>query len=311
VLRYNATKPRIPLVALYPSDGIHPNEVPLITVQADWVTDQQRAALDRFAVFLVTGEENKLFAADGWRTPVCRRRRIRHRAWWHPSRDSRRPANAGSHAPVAPSMDRSRPSGIRSCRARHAVSMNERVAAAGKRDPPRPAKQGHCGLVPRFSDRNQHRPLDLSRQENRADHTVVLNWGQPSRNVGGETAVQSQRKSLTALRADGATGLYDTVIAAARAAHNAWREGNKHHRPDPSTQERGPGDASSRSRCWPKLEPLAGPERQCGSSASLWAAKPMRSIAAPARTLPRVRPTSPARPRGSRQGVLGRPDGQK
>ena len=41
----------------------------LVTVNADWVTDQQRAALDRFAVFLVTGEENKLFAADGWRTP--------------------------------------------------------------------------------------------------------------------------------------------------------------------------------------------------------------------------------------------------
>jgi len=261
VLRYNATKPRIPLVALYPSDGIHPNEVPLITVQADWVTDQQRAALDRFAVFLVTGEENKLFAADGWRTP-------------------RLQTEADTAQGVVASEPRFTPSGPNAWSLAQSLqgwtaldrqgsvlvvldtsgSMNERVAAAGNATRLDLAKQAIADSLPLFSDRTNIGLWTFSRQENRADHTVVLDLGPPSRNVGGETAVQSLRKSLDGLRADGATGLYDTVIAAAAAAQNAWREGNNTIVLISDGKNEDPGSASL-EQVLAKLEPLAGTER--------------------------------------------------
>ena len=62
--------------------------------------------------------------------------------------------------------------------------------------------------------------------------------------------MQSLQKSLAGLRADGATGLYDTVIAAAAAAQNAWREGNNTIVLISDGKNEDPGAPRS-SRCWP------------------------------------------------------------
>lgn len=72
--------------------------------------------------------------------------------------------------------------------------------------------------------------------------------------------MQSLQKSLAGLRADGATGLYDTVIAAAAAAQNAWREGNNTIVLISDGKNEDPGSASL-EQVLAKLEPLAGTER--------------------------------------------------
>ena len=177
-------------------------------------------------------------------------------------------------------------------------SMNERVAAAGNATRLDLAKQAIADSLPLFSDRTNIGLWTFSRQENRADHTVVLDLGPPSRNVGRRDSVQSLQKSLAGLRADGATGLYDTVIAAAAAAQNAWREGNNTIVLISDGKNEDPGSASL-EQVLAKLEPSRAPSGPCGSSASPSVARPMRSRCAGSPTLPRVRPTSLVRLRTS------------
>lgn len=261
VMAFNAAKPQVPLVALYPSDGVHPNEVPLITVLGDWVTAQQRAALDRFAVFLVTGEAAGQFAAGGWRTP-------------------RLQTEAGVADGVVASEPRYTPSGpssftlARSLQGWTALdrqgsvlvvldtsgSMNEPVEAAGNATRLDLAKKAILESVPLFSDRTNVGMWTFSRFNNRADYTVILELGPPSRAVGGVTAMQSLEKSVAGLTAEGATGLYDTVISAAAVAQRSWREGNNTIVLISDGKNEDPGSASL-EQVLAKLKPLAGAER--------------------------------------------------
>jgi Ca-activated chloride channel family protein len=261
VLKFNASKPRLPLAALYPTDGVHPNEVPLITVAAGWVTEQQRAALDRFAVFLVTGEATKHFAEDGWRTP-------------------RLQTEADTSQGVVASEPRFTPAGPNSWTLAQSLqgwtaldrqgsvlvlldtsgSMNERVPAAGNATRLELAREAIADSLPLFSDRTNIGLWTFSRHEDRADYTVLLDLGPPSRTVGGVPAMQSLQKSLDSLRADGATGLHDSVIAAAEAAQRAWREGNNTIVLISDGKNEDPGSASL-EQVLAKLEPLASPER--------------------------------------------------
>ncbi len=261
VMAFNASKPAIPLVALYPSDGVHPNEVPLITVDADWVTAEQRAALDRLAVFLVTGEAAGRFAEAGWRTP-------------------RLQTEADVADGVVASEPRYTPAGpssytlARSLQGWTALdrqgsvlvlldtsgSMNEQVAAAGNATRLDLAKKAILESLPLFSDRTNVGLWTFSRYDNRADYTVVLGLGPPTRTVGSGTAMQSLEKSVAALRANGATGLYDTVIAAAAAVQTSWREGNNTIVLISDGKNEDPGSASF-EQVLAKLGPLSGSER--------------------------------------------------
>lgn len=261
VMEFNASKPATPLVALYPSDGVYPNEVPLVTVSADWVTDEQRAALDRLAVFLVTGEAAEQFAAAGWRTP-------------------RLQTEADVADGVVASEPRYTPAGPSSFGLARALqgwtaldrqgsvlvlldtsgSMNEKVPAAGNATRLDLAKKAILESLPLFSDRTNVGLWTFSRYDNRADYTVVVGLGPPSRAVAGGTAMESLQKSVTALRADGATGLYDTVIAAAAAAQASWREGNNTIILISDGKNEDPGSASF-EQVLAKLKPLAASER--------------------------------------------------
>ncbi|MDV3222860.1 substrate-binding domain-containing protein [Intrasporangium sp.] len=261
VLKFNASKPTTPLVALYPKDGIHPNEVPLMTISGRWVTEQQRAALDRFAVFLVTGEATEHFAADGWRTPRLQTEAdtsqgvVASEPRFTPSRP-----NSWSLAQSLQGWTALDRQGSVLVLLDTSGSMNERVAAAGDATRLDLAKEAIADSLPLFSDRTNIGLWTFSRHENRTDYTVVLDLGPPSRSVGGVTAVQSLQKSLSGLRADGATGLHDTVIAAAGAAQKAWREGNNTIILISDGKNEDPGSATL-EQVLAKIEPLASPER--------------------------------------------------
>ena len=70
--------------------------------------------------------------------------------------------------------------------------------------------------------------------------------------------MQSLQKSLAGLRADGATGLYDTVIAG-RGGPECLARGQQHHRPDQRRQERGPRERLARAGAG-QARALAGTE---------------------------------------------------
>jgi Ca-activated chloride channel family protein len=261
VTTFNAASPRVPLVALYPTDGVYPNEVPLITVGASWVTPQQRAALDRFAVWLVTGEATRQFAADGWRTP-----RLQTEAETTDGAIATEPR----YSPAGPSawtLARSLQGWTALDRQGSVLvvldtsgSMNEKVAAAGNATRLDLAKEAIAGALPLFSDRTNIGLWTFSRYAARSDHTVVLDLGPPSRSVGGVSAVQSLEKSVAGLTADGATGLHDTVIAAAAEAQRRWREGNNTIILISDGKNEDPGSASL-EQVLSKVKPLADQQR--------------------------------------------------
>lgn len=72
--------------------------------------------------------------------------------------------------------------------------------------------------------------------------------------------MQSLQTSVARLTADGATGLYDTVISAAAVAQRSWREGNNTIVLISDGKNEDPGSASL-EQVLAKLKPLAGTER--------------------------------------------------
>jgi Ca-activated chloride channel family protein len=261
VRTFNASSPRVPLVALYPTDGVYPNEVPLITVHASWVTPQQQAALDRLAVFLVSGQASGQFAAAGWRTP---------RLETESDITDGAVASEPRYTPAGPSSWKL----ARSLQGWTAVdrqgsvmvvldtsgSMNERVVAAGNATRLDLAKQAISASLPLFSDRTNVGLWTFSRNDNRADYTRVLDLGPPSRTIGRTPAMQVLQSSVAGLRADGATGLYDTVIAAADAAQAGWRPGDNTIILISDGKNEDPGSATL-EQVLTKLKPLAGGDR--------------------------------------------------
>jgi Ca-activated chloride channel family protein len=261
VTAFNAASPRIPLAALYPTDGVYPNEVPLITVGASWVSPQQRAALDRFAVWLVTGEATQQFAAAGWRTPRLQTEAdIRNGVVATEPRFTPAGPNAFTLARSLQGWTALDRKGSVLVVLDTSGSMNEPVPAAGNATRLDLAKRAISESLPLFSDRTNIGLWTFSRFDGRADYTVILGLSPPSRLVGGVPAMQSLRTSVAGLRASGATGLYDTVIAAASVAQDAWREGDNTIVLISDGKNEDPGSATL-EQVLAKLKTLAGTER--------------------------------------------------
>ncbi|EWT02408.1 hypothetical protein N865_06310 [Intrasporangium oryzae NRRL B-24470] len=261
VMAFNRTSPRVPLVALYPSDGVAPAEVPVITLNVPWVTDQQRAALDRFADFLVKGDAANQFAAKGWRTP---------RLVADPDESLGALADEPHYTPPTPEADRVATvlqawSALDRQGSVFVVldisgSMNEKVPSAGNATRLDLAKQAITSSLPLFSDRTSVALWTFSRKDQGTDYTSVSDFGPLSRAVGGTTARQALQQSVNGLTADGATGLYDTVIAAADAARTHWRPGNNTIILISDGKNEDEGSASL-DAVLAKVKPLADPQR--------------------------------------------------
>lgn len=262
VITLNRGNPPVPLVALYPSDGVAPIEVPLITVRARWVTAEQQAALDKFAEYLVTGTPAREFAAHGWRTPrLAATETVTVAAI----------ASEPAYTPAAPTtttigqalqrwtaLDRD---GSVLVVLDTSGSMNERVAAAGGLTRLELAKRAITESLPLFSDRTSVGLWTFARRDTGVDYNRVLDLGPLSRMVSGRPAREALQSSLAAVRADGATGLYDTIVAAGKAAADAWRPGDNAIILISDGRNEDPGSATL-DQAVARLKPLANPDRQ-------------------------------------------------
>lgn len=261
VITFNGGNPPVSLVALYPSDGIAPIEVPLITVRAGWVTTAQQAALDRFAEYLVTGAPARELAAGHWRVP---------RLAASESVTEAAIASEPAYTPAAPTtttiaqalqrwtaLDRD---GSVLVVLDTSGSMNEKVAAAGGMTRLELAKRAITESLPLFSDRTSVGLWTFARRDNGIDYTRVLDLGPLSRTVSGRPAREALQSSVASVRADGATGLYDTVIAAGKAAGDAWRPGDNSIILISDGRNEDPGSATL-DQAVARLKPLANPDR--------------------------------------------------
>ena len=228
VLTFNASKPVVPLAAVYPRDGTLSEEIPLVTLNAKWVTDAQRSAVDRFAEFLVQGQPAAELRSAHWRTPrlgsdatPARGALSTEPAYTPP------PPDASTVARVLQNWTALDRQGSILVVLDISGSMNEKVPGAGNATRLDLAKQAILDSLPLFSERTSVGMWTFSRSTTGGkDYTQVLPLGPLSRSVGDTTARQQLQRSVEQLKAKGDTGLYDTVLAAASAAKAGWRVGN-------------------------------------------------------------------------------------
>jgi Ca-activated chloride channel family protein len=64
----DATPPEVPLVAVYPEEGTLYSDNPFAVLDADWVTDQQRAGAADFAAWLQESDQQSAFGDAGFRS---------------------------------------------------------------------------------------------------------------------------------------------------------------------------------------------------------------------------------------------------
>ncbi len=60
--------PRVPLVGIHPREGTLMSDNPWVVLDAEWVTDEQKAAARDFGEFLRTADSQKVFADAGFRS---------------------------------------------------------------------------------------------------------------------------------------------------------------------------------------------------------------------------------------------------
>jgi Ca-activated chloride channel homolog len=228
VLAFNASKPVLPLAAVYPRDGTISDEVPMITLGAKWVTDAQREATDRFAVFVVQGQAASELRAAGWRTPRLGTDATPARGALSTEPVYTPPTpNASTIARVLQGWTALDRQGSLLVVLDTSGSMNQKVPSAGNATRLALAKTAIQDSVPLFSDRTGVGLWTFSRSTTGGrDYTSVLPIGSLSRTVGGVTARQALRAAVDGVQAKGDTGLYDTIVAAAAAAKASWRVGN-------------------------------------------------------------------------------------
>ena len=225
VVAFNAGKPKVEVAALYPSEGWGVSEVPVLGLNAKWVSPAQRAASDAFADFLVQGPAQSALLKAGWRAARL---------------DSSQPGAAGTvateprYTPALPSQDvlaRTLQNWTALDRRGSLLvvvdtsgSMKEQVGTTGKSRMD-VAKEAVLASVPFFADQASVGLWTFSRAARGPDYKQVVPLGRLDRRVGGGTARDSLAAAVPRIRAEGDTGLYETTLAAVAAVRQSWQPG--------------------------------------------------------------------------------------
>ncbi|KQX66636.1 VWA domain-containing protein [Angustibacter sp. Root456] len=233
VRAFNTTRPTVPLAAVPVGVSGSASKVgylPLYGTSLDRV--RAMTAADMFQNFLLTAAGNHAFAADGWRVPGA------------PAGTPTGPATVGVGASArqvpVPTLELSQPSLQSITRALQSWSALERrgsvllvvdVSGSMKQQVPKLglsrlqlAQQALRSAVTSFSDRSSLGLWQFSRRLDGAkDYRVVVPLGGTGEAVSGTTRREAVLSGITALRAGGDTGLYDTTLAAVREMRSKWQ----------------------------------------------------------------------------------------
>lgn len=225
VVAFNAAKPVVEVAAIYPTEGWVVSEVPVLALQGDWVSTEQRAAAEAFADFVVQGEAQEALQKAGWRAARL---------------DTTVTAAAGvvatqpRYTPAQPSQDvlaRTLQNWTALDRRGSLLvvldtsgSMKEEVGTTG-RSRMDVAKEAVLASLPFFADEASVGLWTFSRAAKGPDHQQVVPLGRLDRRVGTGSARDTIASAVSRIRADGDTALYDTTLAAVSAVRSTWQPG--------------------------------------------------------------------------------------
>jgi Ca-activated chloride channel family protein len=225
VVAFNGAKPKVEVAALYPTDGWSVSEVPVLGLQADWVTPAQRRASEAFADFVVGGPARAAMRDAGWRAARL---------------DTAVAGAAGvvatqpRYTPAQPSQDvlaRTLQNWTALDRRGSLLvvldtsgSMKELVGTTGQTRLD-VAKDAVLASLPFFADEASVGLWTFSRAESGKDWVEVVPLGRLDRPLGGATARDTIAAAVPKITAANDTALYETTLAAVGAVRSAWQPG--------------------------------------------------------------------------------------
>ena len=225
VVAFNRAKPKTEVAALYPTDGWAVSEVPVLGLEAEWVSPAQRRASEAFADFVVQGPAQAAMREVGWRAARL---------------DTGVPGSAGvvppqpRYTPAQPSQDvlaRTLQNWTALDRRGSLLvvldtsgSMKELVATTGQSRLDL-AKGAVLASLPFFADEASVGLWTFSRAESGRDWVEVVPLGRLDRRVGGGTARDTIAAAVPRIKAANDTALYETTLAAVAAVRESWQQG--------------------------------------------------------------------------------------
>ena len=225
VVAFNAAKPAVEVAAIYPTEGWVVSEVPVLALNGSWVSDEQRAASEAFADFVVGGKAQQALQTAGWRA----------------ARLDTTVTPAAGVVPTEPEYTPAQPSQDVLARTLQnwtaldrrgsllvvldtSGSMKEEAGTTGK-SRLQVAKDAVLASLPFFSDQARVGLWTFSRAARGNDYRAVVPLGRLDRRYGAGTARDNIATAVPRIVAAGDTGLYDTTLAAVAAVRAGWQPG--------------------------------------------------------------------------------------
>jgi Ca-activated chloride channel family protein len=228
VVAYNKNNPKVPLVAVYPSNGSADADYPYLVLEAPWATRQKQDVARAFLGYARGVEGRKAFLDAGFRDSNREAGRPLEESPSFSAKLKTLPRAVLLPESVKQSMDTwtalTRPTNVLLV-LDVSGSMNEQVPGTG-RTRLQLAKDAAHGAVSLFAD-----DVDAglwtfsSRQTASTDYRMVVPIGQVSDQVGGKTRRDQMTTQIDKLAALGDTGLYDTAAAAQQAVADTYQKG--------------------------------------------------------------------------------------
>ncbi len=225
VVAFNAAKPAVEVAAIYPPEGWVVSEVPVLALRGGWVSEEQRAASEAFADFVVRGSAQAALRSAGWRAA---------RLDTAMTPDTGVVATEPRYTPAQPSQDviaRTLQNWTALDRRGSVLvvldvsgSMKEEVGTSG-RSRLDVAKEAVLASLPFFADEASVGLWTFSRAARGPDWSEVVPLGRLDRRLGGGTARDRIATAVPRIEASGDTALYDTTLAAVAAVRDAWQPG--------------------------------------------------------------------------------------
>jgi Ca-activated chloride channel family protein len=224
VLTYNENNPKVPLVAIYPTNGSGDADYPYLALDASWANKDRQAVAKAFLTYLRGPEGRKAFLGQGFRDP----NRAPGKGLTEINGFAAKLTTLPRAVLLADSVKQSMDTWTALTRPTNVLlvldvsgSMKEQVPGAG-RDRLSLAKEAAKNSVSLFSEDTRAGLWAFStRQEGNADYRTVVPIG---------TLEQGRRaqllSSIDKLTAAGNTGLYDTLAAAQQTVRSTFVEGS-------------------------------------------------------------------------------------
>jgi Ca-activated chloride channel family protein len=225
VLTYNENNPKVPLVAIYPTNGSGDADYPYLALDASWANKDRQAVGKSFLTYLRGPEGRKAFLGQGFRDA----NRAPGKGLTEINGFAAKLTTLPRAVLLADSVKQSMDTWTALTRPTNVLlvldvsgSMKEQVPGAG-RDRLALAKEAAKNSVNLFSDDTRAGLWAFStRQDGNKDYRTVV----PISTLGDQGRREQMLSSIDKLTAAGNTGLYDTIAAAQQAVHDTYVDGS-------------------------------------------------------------------------------------